>query len=150
MRITFRLFLWALGACIFISPLFSQQVGETFDPTGEISVEQLLTEVKKHKKLETKLTGTVNAVCQKKGCWLELPRPDEGTIRVTFKDYAFFVPKDISGKTVVLNGFAFFKETSIEQLRHYAKDAGKSASEIEAINTPKKELCFEAKGVIIK
>ena len=36
--------------------------------------------------------GTVNRVCQMKGCWMELvPSGADRGIRVTFKDYAFFV-----------------------------------------------------------
>ena len=58
-------------------------------------------------------------------------------MRVRFKDYGFFVPRGISGKTVVLDGYAFHSTTSVAQLRHYAQDAGKSKAEIRRSQSPK-------------
>jgi hypothetical protein len=100
--------------------------------------------------LQVKLSATVDAVCQKKGCWMDLKSGDSSTLRVTFKDYGFFVPKDAAGKQAVVQGIAKIEETSVADLKEYAKDAGKSTEEIEAIKEPKKELVFEATGVIIK
>jgi hypothetical protein len=68
---------------------------------------------------------------------------------VNFKDYAFFMPKDLAGKKVVIDGFAERMETSVEDLKHIAEDAKKSAEEIAKITEPKKEIVFEAKGVVI-
>ena len=42
----------------------------------------------------------VRRACEKKGCWMELAGA-EGIgpgMRVTFKDYGFFVPKDSRGR----------------------------------------------------
>lgn len=90
-----------------------------------------------------------NAVCQKKGCWMELDMPQANDIKVTFKDYGFFVPKDISGKEVIVKGKGFLKQVSVEEQKHYAKDAGKSEKEIAAITKPKKAYRFIATGVAI-
>ena len=68
---------------------------------------------------------------------------------VKFKDYAFFMPKDIAGKKVVMIGNAFKETTSIEDLRHFAQDEGKSKEEIAKINKPKEEMKFMANGVLI-
>lgn len=139
--------LWAWFA---FQTLQAQAFGDPISEEGAITVEEMITAAEGKKKYNCKVMGTVVSVCQKKGCWVELMRPDEGTIRVTFKDYAFFMPKDISGRTVVLEGYAFTRETPVETLRHYAEDAGKSKEEIEKIKKGKKELAFEAKGVIVK
>ena len=49
--------------------------------------------------------GTVNRVCQMKGCWMELaPAGADRGVRVTFKDYAFFVPTDSRGAAARLEG----------------------------------------------
>ena len=61
---------------------------------------------------------------------------------VKFKDYGFFMPKDISGKEVILNGKAYVNEVPVDEQRHYAEDAGKSEEEIAAITEPKKDLFF--------
>jgi hypothetical protein len=68
---------------------------------------------------------------------------------VKFKDYGFFVPRDIAGREVVVNGIAFVGEMSIEDQQHYAKDAGKTAEEIAAIGSIRKAYGFEADGVLI-
>jgi hypothetical protein len=97
-----------------------------------------------------KVTGTVTSVCQAKGCWMTLDAGNGETMMVTFKDYGFFVPKDISGKTVVIEGKAEIRTVSVDEQRHLAADAGKSQKEIEAITEPKDELRFVADGVLIK
>jgi hypothetical protein len=100
-------------------------------------------------KFEGKTSGKVLSVCQTKGCWMKVENPGGEPIMVKFKDYGFFMPKDIVGKQVVLDGEAVVKETSVQQLRHYAQDAGKSKEEIEKITSPKKETVFTAKGVLV-
>jgi hypothetical protein len=69
---------------------------------------------------------------------------------VQFKDYGFFMPKDLPGKEVVMKGKAYIEETSVEDLKHFAEDEGLSAEEIAKITEPKKELKFMASGVMIK
>lgn len=100
-------------------------------------------------KKDMKVTGEVVLVCQKKGCFMNLALPNGKTMFVNFKDYAFFMPKDLAGKKVVIDGFAERKETSVEDLKHFAEDAKKSPEEIAKITQPKKEIVFEAKGVVI-
>lgn len=100
--------------------------------------------------LNTKMVAKVDAVCQAKGCWMTLNLEDGNQVMVKFKDYGLFVPKDIAGKEVIVNGLAFVEEVSVDEQRHYAEDAGKSAEEIAAITTPKKTFSFEADGVLIK
>jgi hypothetical protein len=49
--------------------------------------------------------GEVSEVCQMKGCWMALvPQGSSAKIRVTFKDYGFFVPKDARGCTARIEG----------------------------------------------
>lgn len=94
--------------------------------------------------------GKVVEVCQKAGCWMTLEKPDGSTIRVKFKDYALFMPKDISGKEVVIHGVARKETTTVADLKHYAEDAGKSEEEIAAITESETKVNFEADGVLIR
>ena len=55
----------------------------------------------------------------------------------------------MNGKTIVADGVATFKETSVAMLQHYAEDAGKSKEEIEAIKEPKREITLQAKGILV-
>ncbi|MDO8366147.1 MAG: DUF4920 domain-containing protein [Saprospiraceae bacterium] len=116
-----------------------------------IPYEKVMAKMEKVDSMSMKVTGRVKEVCLKKGCWMTLvsDKPGYPEMRVTFKDYAFFMPKDLSGKRVVIDGFARVETTSVEVLRHYAEDAKKSPEEIAAIKTPKREVAFEAAGVLI-
>jgi hypothetical protein len=96
-----------------------------------------------------KVKGTVVSVCEKKGCWMKLQQTDGEGIMIRFKDYKFFMPLNITGKDVVLEGVAKVTITSIEDLKHYAEDAGKTKEEIEKITAPKKEIEIIATGVLV-
>ena len=124
--------------------------GEKITEDGAKPTDSLKSMMGSDTMLNCKLVGPIEAVCQKKGCWMELKNQDGSTIRVTFKDYGFFMPKDASGRTAIVDGFAKVEVTSVADLQEYAKDDGKSKAEIEAIQEPLKELVFEAKGVILK
>lgn len=126
--------------------------GETIDTSGAISYENLLSQMSNADSLITKVSGTVSGVCQTKGCWMNLVSDADTTnteLFVQFKDYAFFMPKDLAGKKVTLQGKAYREVTSIDDLKHFAEDEGLSAEEIAKITEPKTELKFMASGVVI-
>ena len=100
--------------------------------------------------INLKMTAKVNSVCQAKGCWMQIDLEDGNEVMVKFKDYGFFMPKDIAGKDVIINGNAFIEVVSVDEQRHYAEDAGETAEEIAKIIQPKRTLSFEADGVLIK
>lgn len=93
------------------------------------------------------LTATVAEVCQVKGCWMILVDGDT-KVRVTFKDYGFFMPKNLAGTKVVVEGVLSEEVLSEKDARHYAEDAGKSKAEIAKIKGDQRELGFEATGVL--
>ena len=125
--------------------------GEKISPDGAITYSQMLAKLENEEEVNVKVRGTVDAVCQMKGCWMTILSTEEGhdDIFVKFKDYAFFVPKDISGREVIMEGLVYREITSVDELRHYAEDEGKSKAEIMAITEPKEELKFMASGVIL-
>eukprot|EP00388_Colpodella_angusta_P007611 GDKJ01021399.1.p5 GENE.GDKJ01021399.1~~GDKJ01021399.1.p5 ORF type:complete len:156 (-),score=19.32 GDKJ01021399.1:1854-2321(-) len=126
-----------------------QSFGEGVKPGNVITTADISAKLGDSTKANMKVIGEVVLVCQKKGCFMNLAMPNGETMYVNFKDYAFFMPKDIAGKKVVIDGFAERKTTSVEDLKHNAEDAKKSAEEIAKITAPKKEIVFEAKGVVI-
>ncbi|WP_299669179.1 DUF4920 domain-containing protein [uncultured Polaribacter sp.] len=99
--------------------------------------------------VNVKFISEIKEVCSKKGCWMKLPLAEESEAMVRFKDYGFFMPLDAQGKEVIVAGKAFVKITPVEELQHYAEDAGKSKEEIAKITAPKKEFTFEANGVLL-
>ena len=100
-------------------------------------------------KFNAKLKAKVTDVCQMKGCWMKLEIGDEKDIMVNFKDYSFFVPKNIIGKKVVVSGEAFKRNISVDELKHYARDRGENESAISLIVEPKEIYSLTAKGVIL-
>lgn len=124
--------------------------GEAFSPTEVVTAPTFPNQFNDEQIADTvkvTLRGEVNEVCQAKGCWMTIATGSESEMMVKFKDYGFFMPKDISGREVIMNGIAYYQVTSVDELRHYAEDAGKSADEIAMITEPKQELRFLADGV---
>ncbi|MCF0065034.1 DUF4920 domain-containing protein [Dyadobacter chenwenxiniae] len=124
--------------------------GKEINESKAIEASALPEKMGDKKEMAAKVSGQVESVCQVKGCWMAVKLDNGETMRVMFKDYAFFVPKDITGKTVVFEGQAQKKTIPVEHLQHYAKDAGQSQEEIAKITEPKDELTFIADGVIVK
>ncbi len=124
--------------------------GDSISENGAISSNEVEMQLKNKDSIALKISGKITDVCQKKGCWMMMDIGNGKTMRVTFKDYAFFVPKDAAGKTAVIEGYAYTDTTSISQLKHYAEDANKSKAEIDAITSPEVNTSFEARGVILK
>lgn len=124
--------------------------GKKISEKGAIPATELAATMGKKDKIPAKVEGTVESVCKMKGCWMNVKTGDGQVMRVSFKDYGFFVPKDIVGKTIVMEGTAETTTTPVSELRHYAQDAGKSKEEVEKITEPEKALTFVADGVIVK
>jgi hypothetical protein len=99
--------------------------------------------------LNTRFEAEVAEVCQNKGCWMRVNLPNDESVMVRFKDYGFFVPKDISGRTVVVEGKAFVSEVGEDERRHMAEDAGMADSLIAQIRGSEFQKGFEATGVRI-
>ncbi|BAO56553.1 hypothetical protein NMS_2544 [Nonlabens marinus S1-08] len=126
--------------------------GELITNTDAISSDQLAdvyANLQPNDSTAVKVRTTINEVCAKKGCWIEVPAGD-ATARVTFKDYGFFLPRNSQGQEVILEGMAYKSKTSIDDLKHYAQDGGKSQQEIDAIVQDEITLSFEATGALVE
>ncbi len=124
--------------------------GDDISEDGAITTVEFLAKFEGQDSLEVKLAANVIDVCQKKGCWMNVDLGGEKTMRITFKDYGFFVPKDAAGKLATLQGVATIDTTDVATLKHYASDANATQEEIDAITEPEYNYAFEATGVIIK
>lgn len=128
----------------------SGNFGAAITREGAFDVKALPGRLKNKTSEAVKIKGTLVAVCQVKGCWMTADLGNGQTMRIRFKDYAFFVPKDAAGKEFYAQGVASWDTTSVAELKHYAADAGKKQEEIDKITEPKVELVFLADGVIIE
>lgn len=124
--------------------------GAEISEDGAMSVDKMLAQLNASDSVQVKVKGEITATCAMKGCWMNLVMPNGEEMRVTFKDYEFFVPKEgMEGNLALIEGQLTRTLTDMETLRHYAEDAGKSEEEIMAITEDKEELSFVANGVII-
>ena len=132
-----------------------QVYGETFDLKNTLTTSEigkLYENMKSGDSIENvQFVSTIQSVCKKKGCWMkvDLGKGEEQSF-VRFKDYGFFMPLDGEKANVIVHGKAFVSEVSVEKLRHYAEDAGKSKDEIAKITKPELQYNFEADGVFVK
>ena len=90
------------------------------------------------------VSGKITEVCQKKGCWMMLTDAGVGA-RVRFGDHAFAIPKDSSGKAIVLGSLRAV-EMSERDAKHMAADAGKDPSTVRG---PQQEWELMASSVQI-
>jgi hypothetical protein len=123
--------------------------GAKVNPKGATDIKELPATLDGKEEATVKVKATVLDVCPKKGCWLKLAINDSTTAFVKMQDYAFFLPTAIKGKTIVVDGEAVKKTTSVAELKHYAMDAKKSDAEIAAITQPEEEIRLTAKGIVV-
>lgn len=123
--------------------------GKKIDAKNAIAITEVAELLKSKDTVVVKVKAKALASCASKGCWMTLQIDDHNSGFVKMKDYGFFVPTAIANKMVVLEGIAFTKITSVEELKHYAEDAKKSQAEIDAITEPKKEIRFLADGILV-
>ncbi len=92
------------------------------------------------------VSGEVEAVCQKKGCWMVLKDGDVSA-RVLMKDHGFNVPMDSRGKTVHVEGTLTSRTFTEAQVKHLEKDGGGDPGKVEGERT---EHVLTASGVLIQ
>ena len=76
-----------------------------------------------------RVEARVSQVCKMKGCFF-IAVDGNATVRVSFKDYAFFVPTDVSGKTLMFVGEVTEKEMTKEEAEHLAEDMGEVSAAV--------------------
>ncbi len=124
--------------------------GEEVNKEEAITTTELATLLETQDSAIVTLTGEVNGVCQKKGCWMTLTIDEETDVRVRFKDYAFFVPLDCEARMTTIKGVAKKDIITVDMLKHYAEDNGDSQEVIDAITEEEIEYSFLAEGVIVE
>lgn len=130
-----------------LGDVYGAQVSAAIEKSA-VSPALLQKKLKKSKKVaNVAIKGKVTDVCDKKGCWLTVETENNDKFFVKMKDYAFFVPTALKGKNVVLEGSAEKKIISVDEQKHYAEDAKKPQSEIDAITKPQEEIRFVASGI---
>jgi uncharacterized protein DUF4920 len=112
--------------------------GQKLQGLPPVRLEEILAKPEAGKMV--RVEGTIEKVCQNKGCWLELKQGTK-SVHVTFAGYSFFVPKDSATKHVALEGRVVVKEPERSDVAHKeAEGAGPAAGA---------RVSLEATGVLI-
>lgn len=120
--------------------------GQKISSDGIESFASLDQALENQDSVRIKISGEIDEICQMKGCWMTLKaEEDTDPVRVTFKDYGFFVPKDAHNRKTILEGVAVRETLSEDKARHYAEDAGVPFDSTKTYT----EISFVADGVLI-
>ncbi|MCS6913056.1 MAG: DUF4920 domain-containing protein [Myxococcales bacterium] len=127
----------------------ASRLGAPLSDAPAMPVSALIAEAHKYDGQEVKVQGRVGAVCQKKGCWMTLGDDEPGgpKVRVTFKDYAFFVPKNSLGRTATVEGRFQVATLSQAEAQHYADDEAQAGAPRRVVQGPERTLSLVAAGV---
>ena len=105
----------------------------------------LLADPEAHDGQPVLIQAPVYEVCINKGCWMTFDGGDR-EVRVTFRDYGFFVPMDIAGRVVRVEGSFEIREVPADEIAHYLEDAGRH-DEAAAVSGPQLGYHIVADGV---
>ncbi len=144
-----------LFSCGDDKPKNSIVLGKSYGPVNVDTVDAMnvkeMLEAFDTKKGEQTFTflAPIEEVCSKAGCWINVDKGNGETFMVRFKDHFTIPPKTKIGTQAYLHGIAYMDTISVDLLRHFAEDAGKSKEEIEKITKPEFKLNFEADGITL-
>jgi hypothetical protein len=114
----------------------------------------LVQDIATYQDAVVRVEGTVAQVCKMAGCWLTLENPTGQPIRVQVprdsSGYVFTFPLDLGMVGVIVEGTVRADTTSVETLRHFAEDEGRSKEEIDAITEPESTVVLTARGALVK
>ncbi len=140
------------------SPTETDKVA-TFDASGKIlrgaplgkskkvSLTKIMENPEKYAGKSVRVEGVIVRSCKMEGCWMELAsKIDAKSVRVKFKDHAFFIPLQSAGFKAKAEGVFTVKTLSKEEVKHLVEDDGAKFDNIKADGTVT-EIAFEASGV---
>jgi hypothetical protein len=96
--------------------------GEALKGAPAVKLADLLAKPQSHDGKTVLIEGQVRKACEKKGCWMELATATDAKgpgVRVTFKDYGFFVPLDSAGSMARVEGTVKVAELTEDRAKHY-------------------------------
>ena len=109
----------------------SETFGALLDETlPMLALDKLASDGEDYVGKSVRVTARVAEVCQKKGCFF-IAQDGNSVVRISFKDYGFFVPTDISGKKVTFTGEVVARDVTVDEAAHYAEDIGAADSPVK-------------------
>jgi hypothetical protein len=91
------------------------------------------------------MEGLITRECTEKGCWMQVaPTADTDGLRVTFKDYGFFIPQSMVGRRARMEGVLKITTHSSAAAEHLMHEGAKLKKNADGTAT---EVQFVASGV---
>ena len=116
--------------------------------TKAVPIAEVIAKPSEFTKTPVVVEGVISQACTMKGCWMELsPTAGKPGLRVTFKDYAFFVPLDSKGMKAKAEGVATVKALSKKEADHLEGDGAKLKRNADGTAN---EVEFVANGVELR
>ena len=148
-------FALTLSLCGFsLGSVAGQHFGPKFDASNSVTVQQVLAKPTEFLAKPFTVEGKIDAVCQKKGCWMQFETAaDQPTFRLKVKDGDMVFPVSAKGKKAYALGSLKAKPMSLEQtktyLKHRAQEQGE-AFDPATVTTAVTLYQFEPTSVMIE
>ena len=152
MRIQFRL-ATLFTAALASSPLAAQSPtdsavvfrGAPVASGAAIPVTALVAAARNYTARPVVVEGVITHECTEKGCWMQVaPSANASGMRVTFKDYAFFIPQSMIGRRARMQGVTKVTTHSKASADHLISEGANLTRNADGTAT---EVAFEASGV---
>lgn len=99
--------------------------GASLGDSPAVEFADVLKEPSKFTGKRVRIEGVVEKVCKMEGCWMEIaPETGASSVRVTFANHGFFVPKDSDKMKFRAEGEFGLKTLSKEQVDHLVNEDG--------------------------
>jgi hypothetical protein len=116
--------------------------------TKSVALADVLASPEAYTKAPVVVEGVIAASCTNKGCWMQLaPAEDAQGVRVTFKDYKFFIPLQSKGMKARAEGVAVVKTLSKREADHLEDEGAKLTRKEDGSAL---EVSFVANGVELR
>jgi hypothetical protein len=113
-----------------------------------VALSDVLAKPADYQKTPVVVEGVIEKNCTNKGCWMELaPEKGKNGVRVTFKDYGFFIPLDSKGMRARAEGVTVTKQLSKKEADHLEGEGAKLARNADGTAS---EVSFIANGVELR
>jgi hypothetical protein len=135
---------FGLGPAAAESPKPADSFGAALTLEEATPLASVLANAERYTSEPVLIHGRLSDVCQRKGCWTVIQ--DEGAhVRVRFKDYGFFIPKDATGREAFVEGIVTIETLSEDEARHYESES--RDGDPDSVKGPQRQVGFMASGV---
>ena len=136
------------GASAKLGPRGATVRGQKIDQAPNVKLADLIRSPEGHDGKAVVVEGKVRRACERMGCWMELADSDQARgVRVTFKDYGFFVPLDSAGARAKVAGTVKVVKLSDAAAAHYESEGGHVAKPSKG---ERREVQLVATGVELR